>query len=126
MRIQMPPSYWGSEAQYDSIEESRRAIREAMASVDRFQADPAKVRVSVRPHCRRWLATVMAREDPDVEYTGWQDTPEEAVAHALATAAHDGLDGIDLSMGRAYDHPFGAAGVENRKALDEAIRSDQG
>lgn len=85
----------------------------------RFRADPRRVRISV---CwlfdsRLWRVTIAERSGAGQLYTARHFDPEQAVQRALAHAVHHDLDGVDLSMGWAYEHPFGAVGVAARGVL---------
>lgn len=85
----------------------------------RFRADPRRVRISV---CwlfdsRLWRVTIAERSGAGRVVDGRHVDPEQAVLRALAHAVRQVFDGVDLSMGWAYEHPFGAAGVAARGAL---------
>jgi hypothetical protein len=81
-------------------------------SLARFRADPHKIRVSIRSTPNNWLASVTSLETgASFEFISMD--PELAVTGALN--AMNGTDGIDLGMDWAYEHPFGAAGVEVRR-----------
>jgi hypothetical protein len=85
----------------------------------RFRADPAKVRVTVHRAEKgggelgyQWWAEVSSRETGEVWARVWHEDANKAVMYALRRAS--GRDGVDLSMGCAYEHPWGAAGVAAR------------
>jgi hypothetical protein len=73
-------------------------------SSERFRADPAKVRVSIRAIPGGWRVCVWPLGSM------WCDmaegaNPEETTTVALHRAAKRGVKGINLGMGRAYPHP---------------------
>lgn len=72
----------------------------------RFRANPARVRVGVRPMTDGWLATVATRKGAPHEVRRTAATPCEAVDAALDAADAAGMDGVDLGMGWVYPHPF--------------------
>ncbi len=70
----------------------------------RFRADPRKIRVSIRRTGKNWLATITERSSGKcVIYLAAR--PRQAVRMALRLAMNADLDGIDLGMGWAYEHP---------------------
>jgi hypothetical protein len=82
-------------------------------SLARFQADPAKVRVSIRKNCLVWMATVLSR----ASYTSsrcFHSDPVIAIDSALL-GAEPHVPGVDIGMEWTHEHPFGRAGVEVRR-----------
>jgi hypothetical protein len=76
-----------------------------MTMLSRFRANPRKVRVAIRRDGDGWLATVSAMHAGLIRFEGRANGPRKALAKALRTAESFGLDGLDLSMSWAYDHP---------------------
>lgn len=70
----------------------------------RFRADPRKVRVAIRRDGAEWVATVSLRHGFG-SYSARATGPRKALVKALRKADRYGLDGVDLSMGWAYEHP---------------------
>lgn len=73
--------------------------------LSRFRADPRKVRVSVRRSGAAWTACVSDKACYGHRYEAVASGPRKALVKALLLADADGLDGVDLSMGWAYEHP---------------------
>ena len=71
----------------------------------RFRANPSKVRIGIRREETWWVATVSSRDPRGPVYQATATGPRKALVKALLSADADGLDGVDLSMGWAYDHP---------------------
>lgn len=92
--------------------------------LDRFRANPSRVRVSVRHLRAKRLATIRGkREDGDaVEVVLRSHSAERAVLGALKRAAKKGMSGVDLGMEFTYDHPFREEGVERRRELRRRSR----
>jgi hypothetical protein len=100
---------------------AKKKVDSAGASVTlaRFRADPKRVRVAVQ-HCPcGWLATVSgyppavvgrpsARRDTRMHHVVIQRAASVArTAVMMALRAAEGMiEGVDLSMGWAYEHPF--------------------
>jgi hypothetical protein len=61
--------------------------------------------VSIRRLGDGWIATVFAG---DWCRFAWHKYPTRALVLALRSAEALKIDGIDLSMGCAYEHPWGA------------------
>ena len=82
----------------------------------RFQADPNKVRVSIRRHNQHWRVTIGPREElkNGRTFTLAGETPEKAIQAALS-AADGKIEGIDLELQWTYEHPFGRAGLRARR-----------
>ncbi len=82
----------------------------------RFRADPKKVRCSIRHKNGKWVATVAGDTATrhTVVCTTSRKHPDDAMMKSLYKAMDAGMSGIDLDMGWAYEHPFGAEGVRNR------------
>lgn len=73
----------------------------------RLRADPAKVRCSIRREGDQWR--VWVRElGAKVVLTATGKDPTAAMLSALEKAKNIGMDGIDLDLMWAYDHPQGA------------------
>lgn len=84
-------------------------------SLARFRADPSKVRVSIRRDSSLgWIASVSCLVGVG-SFESCSNFPEKAVESALAQADLAGMEGIDLGMGGAYEHPFGRVGLEARR-----------
>jgi len=71
----------------------------------RFRADPRKVRVAIRRVGREWVVWISSRATPTRGCEGRATGPRKALAKALLAADAANLDGVDLSMGWAYEHP---------------------
>lgn len=71
----------------------------------RFRADPRKVRVSIRRDGAMWVAVVSDRVGSGPRFEAVASGPRKALVKALLLADADGLSGVDLSMGWAYEHP---------------------
>jgi hypothetical protein len=71
----------------------------------RFRADPRKVRVAIRRSGSEWVACVSNRASYGRRFEAVATGPRKALVKALLLADADGLDGVDLSMGWAYEHP---------------------
>lgn len=74
-------------------------------ALTRFRADPARVRVAVRPVGRLTLVTITERASGRW-VCATASGPRKALALALREAERRELPGIDLSMGWAYQHPM--------------------
>jgi hypothetical protein len=72
----------------------------------RFRANPNKVRVSIRHKDGGWLAIISPRDRLCVTWAAWHVSPVRAMVKALRLAERANLDGIDLDMQWAYDHPM--------------------
>ena len=72
----------------------------------RFRADPKKVSVSVRRFMGAWLVCVSSRGPGGAAFSTRHASPKRALAIVLRMADEARLDGIDLSMGYAYPHPW--------------------
>lgn len=84
-------------------------------TLTRFRADPRKVRVSICRDGDVWVAHVAPRDAPHIAWGSCRHRrAAAAIVLALRQAERASLDGVDMSMGRAYPHPFGAAGVAAR------------
>lgn len=79
----------------------------------RFRADPAKVRVAIRKTSHGWRAYCSSR------ISGYTISETNASAkfalERVVEAANGLIEGIDLGMQWAYEHPFGAEGVGARR-----------
>ena len=85
------------------------------ASLARFRAAPAMVRVSIRRDGDAWVAHVTPRDAPHIPWGSCRHRrAAAAIVLALRQAERASLDGVDFSMGRVVPHPFGAAGVAAR------------
>jgi len=73
--------------------------------LSRFRADPRKVRIAIRRKGTGWLASVSGCSPTGPLYQAWATGPRKALVKALLEANANDLDGIDLSMGWAYEHP---------------------
>jgi hypothetical protein len=73
--------------------------------VSRFRADPETVRVGVRRHDDGFLVTI-ALCDGSGTVVQQGRTAHAAVFRALHAAVRQGFAGVDLDMGRAYNHPW--------------------
>ncbi len=86
----------------------------------RFRADPAKVRVAIVREGGGWRAAVSSRvcgTRADA-WRAWAHEADRAIDVALHHAAEAQLDGVDLGMAWAFEHPWGAAGVLARESLE--------
>ena len=72
----------------------------------RFRASPVKVRVTIHRFRDVWVVTVASRARPEQCFTSCHKRPVRATYLALKQASRAELDGIDLGMGWAYDHPM--------------------
>lgn len=74
----------------------------------RFRADPKKVRVAVRKMEDGFICTIGPRVRDDEHPKRWAfgRTARSAIFRALHDAERQGMPGIDMSMGWAYEHPF--------------------
>lgn len=75
------------------------------AMLARFQVNPKKVRVSVRPVGKSWIARVAERKEGGLVSDAVSRSAKKAVELALNTAANYNMEGIDLSLQWAYEHP---------------------
>lgn len=73
----------------------------------RFRADPRRVRVTVRHLASGWLACVTSRAALPGAFGFHKLSPVRAMVIALQVANKLDMDGVDLDMGCAYDHPQG-------------------
>jgi len=71
----------------------------------RFRADPRKVRVSIRRNGSNWVASVSNKTTYGPRFEAIATGPRKALVKALLLADAGGLEGVDLSMGWAYEHP---------------------
>ena len=73
----------------------------------RFRANPYKVRVGIRRVGHAWwMVTISSKTDArDILIESVGTGPRKALVQALRLAEKHGLDGIDLGMEWAYDHP---------------------
>jgi hypothetical protein len=75
--------------------------------LSRFRADPRKVRAAIRRDGNEWVASISNRGCLcnggcfSARATG----PRKALVKALLLADEHDVDGVDLSMGWAYEHP---------------------
>jgi hypothetical protein len=89
-----------------------RMHEKVVETLARFRADPHKVRVGVRRMMNGWSAYVRTNDRGCIESGS---TPEIAIGKALAEANKCHMPGVDVLMERAYEHPWGAAGVKARR-----------
>jgi hypothetical protein len=75
------------------------------ALLERFRADPRRVRVSIARGPKGWRATVAARGEDGPTVIRSARTPRMATMLALR-AADGSVPGIDLWMQWTYRHPF--------------------
>ncbi len=78
----------------------------AVPAFARFRADPAKVRVRVR-RCENGTHWSVEVSSGGMAVYRADTGPRKALVRALRAAEAAGLPGIDLGMGRAYEHPWG-------------------
>lgn len=77
-----------------------------MSDYVRLRADPALVRVSIRPVGKRYMCTVQSRLGGGHKHVAESYDVERAVFDALQYAANRNTPGVDLGMGFVYDHPM--------------------
>ena len=85
-----------------------------MMFLTRFRADPALVRVGIRPHKGLWYVTISSRPLGRGVIERMHKSPKGALVLALRAAEAVGFPGIDLGMGSAYEHPWGALAPRDR------------
>lgn len=80
-----------------------------MKKLARFRADPSRVRVAIRRSGETWTVSVSERgaEEGDPVHRATARSPSVATLRALGSALACGMQGIDLGMDWAYDHPMG-------------------
>lgn len=71
----------------------------------RFRADPSRVRIGISRDGHAWTATVSSRTGITAYGRSTSVDPKNAVRKALQAARDRGVDGVDLGMQWAYEHP---------------------
>lgn len=89
-----------------------------MAKHARFRADPAKIRVKVWKRDDDFHVRVQDKSNDTSFLYGIGKDPKEVVLDTLKRLSD--RDGVDVDMERAYEHPFGAEGVRNRRVAQDA------
>ena len=71
----------------------------------RLRADPATVRVAIRRVAGGMHMVTVSGSDSDCEIVETHSCPRSAIYRALLGARAAGIQGIDLDMAWAYEHP---------------------